>query len=43
MKHKLTYTLSLIAALGIAGVQAQYGTPSTKVDTAVAKDVITKH
>ena len=43
MKHKLTYTLSLIAALGMAGVQAQEVTPSTKVDTAVAKDVITKH
>ena len=43
MKHKLTYTLSLIAALGMAGVQAQDVTPATKVDTAVAKDVITKH
>ena len=43
MKHKLTYTLSLIAALGMAGVQAQDVTPSTKVDIVVAKDVIMKH
>ena len=43
MKHKLTYTLSLIAALGMAGVQAQDVTPSTNADTVVAKDVIMKH
>ncbi len=43
MKHKLTYALGLIAALGLAGVQAQEVTPSTKADTVTAKEVITKH
>ena len=43
MKHKLTYTLSLIVALGVLGVQAQEVTSSTKTDTVAAKDVITKH
>ena len=43
MKHKLTYTLSLIAALGMAGVQAQDVTPSTNAGTVVAKEAITKH
>ena len=43
MKHKLTYALALIVALGVAGVQAQEVTPSTKTDTVAVKDVITKH